>query len=1132
MEAKPQGHLCLLIAVIFVTGSTHAVDLSGIQLRNLEDRISAVFHKVANKDPDGTEEAVIRPPGPPPRPRTTTTSTTSTTTTTTTTTPRPTTTTPPTTPRPTRMPFFRPPPPGISDIFVQPTTTRRPSTTVAPNRRRDSLRDSLHFDDEQRHFLGIPREEVLPDLGREKYDIQPVTPSIDDLPEAIGPNSVFLNYNAVDESHQPTATDSAAEDHSADPIVREPVKHVVNIKKSLGIYWDVHVYLFGILYLVLAVCTVFCMVRLNSLTKSNTKFSAFVLLVVVLLWSLIKSVDILYDAYNVHSRLPPILSSVLSFIGLPILSSALVIMFFSLLQATRIRLLHPCVQNPVTVAGVITLHCLLAIVSAVVVASSVEGSAMFLVCNLVYLIWSMGLALGFVFVFKKLYLAAQRIEGEFTQELFAQCHFEGQILPKSFSKSTLSRAVKFTMVASFVKICIATVIIFGVIFLFGAFNNLLPLPWPWWTYQIILRSLELLFSALIAYIAAQPLRKFCMSRGKNLFDTPSKCSVFCMSPCANSTLQSDPKSLDYASNGNASLPVAKEDLYPSMYCTKNRSLISAGSRMYHEHPYHEGVLHPSVQCFSITRHHKSCTMVAQNARRSVTNSILSDSQHAPVAPYAMNTCQGVCPRPSSMLFSENGVVRFRTVEDTPQCMDEVLRQAIITQQQQQQQQQNNPELPSASPPQSPQYWAPGEGPQQPNCPSVYQDPIDLHPPPMTPRSIASSHIYNQLLTRSDSHRSTQPSPSPYHYCYHAASPPVPAQAHSPQCRFATLGSTVGDQTLEAVHASRKAQKAAEKALQKQESNSRYAFQPPHAADAARIRSRYGSTCSSESAGNSFDVHLYQERRAPSWRRKHRKAPQEEPDHQDVASDASISKYPPAFAEFLRQRGLQGSPDVTPDSAVVADLSSEASDRNSQGSCEEDREGRSLAISFSEFLKNTRSLNDLFKNSSKPPAPVTGGPTNLASSSNNGSQSIFERLRSGSNFSLNSSQNQNYLYSPLDCEDGASCTSSLRRSRSESRMDAGSPDWEDPASKPLLAVNAAPAPRPPPSAADPPSTAPVVRRVVRRPCLDTRLDGSTQTNEEGDIFTDRSTRGSVGSSGSSIDNDLQTSSVFGTEGLAT
>ncbi|CAG0888539.1 unnamed protein product [Cyprideis torosa] len=906
------------ILILYVCSGV-SLDL-GSRYMNMEEKIAAVFNKVAHKDTDKTKKEETPFVVVPPR-RTTSTTTTTTTTTSTT---KPTTTTSTTTTRP-------------------PTTTREEHVFV----------DGYPaFDAEERHILGVngdPRLQHPP----EAYTVSPSA------------TSVYLNFAGEEKPSVQNRSHSTEKPPSDSPKAEPPRQaYMSTVMLKLGLYWDVHIYVFGIVYVCLGVYAALSILRA---LKLPTKGYLMAVIVFMLIWSLIRSVEILYDAYNAQGKVSRILGNVLSNLCPPIASAAFAFLFLGILQSSNVRLCTAYFQNPITLCGIVTLHSLVAIVTAILVGWHPEGHFMFLVFNVANLVWLILLAAMFMWNFKKLMSTSRRTENDFAHELFSHYHLEGHLVTRPTARPTLSRATNITIFISLVGVGLSTIMLFGLIFLFGAWNERSPLPWPWWGYQITTRFLEALFSALLIYVASNPLRYFYLTRAKVIMEAPSKCSVFCMSPCESETWQSagEPKNVEYSSHTTAIPIVNGEHVYASSGYNsgKNLTLVSVGGRIYNDHQ----AMYPGY-CYSISRDQRRCG----GCRPPVPNSVASEMQrqHSP-RPSASTLgpcgCGSRMPLPTQGTLPASHMGRCGTRAHPPAQPPHHLQ----------------------TPPASPHYWEPRlvTGNRMPDSSAIYQEPIDLNAQQKQQQGLMQYHSPKDgphgLSTTEDKPGSLRDGGG-----YRSSKGPKGSQVRSKR------------------HGGGERSESHKRKRSSNARSSSYRHQFP--------KTNFGSS-EDETEG-----HL----RAP------------------VSSE-------PMFNGRLR--------DCDDQSSTSSQGSSVQGHEGGEG-----EESPSQVNSLTQFLQN-----------SKPPTQAEGQDAGIGSHPPNPPQSFGRhRPSSGSNNSIDVSEGvhqHSYLYSPLDCE-GASRGSSLRRSWSDGRVDAGSPD-SDTASKPLLSM-IIPAPPPPaliPSKKEPPDT---------------------------------------------------------------
>jgi hypothetical protein len=214
------------------------------------------------------------------------------------------------------------------------------------------------------------------------------------------------------------------------------------------------------------------------------------------------------DAHNKNGTFHVILNYFLYSTAFPCLTSAFSILFYALLLATRVRVLSTKIQKLSLLIGIIAFHFTLSIITDVVVGFFFNARVLLLVCQFFYVIWGTILFVGFFYIFNKLRMAAAtRTRTTVRGNSIATNNDRNKSgKKKSRNQYTLSTSVKITFIAAvFGLICVLLEVygIFGVYRLY--IDGHIPDPWPFFSYQFLLRLVEFCMCSLMVYVASQPI---------------------------------------------------------------------------------------------------------------------------------------------------------------------------------------------------------------------------------------------------------------------------------------------------------------------------------------------------------------------------------------------------------------------------------------------------------------------------------------------------------------------------------------------------------------------------------------------------------------------------------------------------
>ncbi|CAC5418215.1 unnamed protein product [Mytilus coruscus] len=319
--------------------------------------------------------------------------------------------------------------------------------------------------------------------------------------------------------------------------------------------WDFLVYLFGVIFLLLGLYSVYNIVRLwriEHLLSRNYFVTLNVLVTSQCLW---RGLYLVIDAHNRNGTFPVIVNYFLYSTANPCLTSAFSILFYALLLATRVQVVSTKIQKLSLLIGIIAFHFALSIITSVIVGLFFSVQVLLLVCQFFYVIWGTILFIGYFHIFNKLRLAAMFrnknsasiYKASFTSKDGKTNNKSGK--RKSKNRYTLNTSVKKTFAAAIFGLLCVLLEVYGI---FGVYRlyieGHIPELWPFFFYQFLLRLVEFCMCCLMVYVASQPI--MVRRRSSNgTFSTVNGMfkSLFCV-PREDRLIDSEPSS---AANSNA-----------------------------------------------------------------------------------------------------------------------------------------------------------------------------------------------------------------------------------------------------------------------------------------------------------------------------------------------------------------------------------------------------------------------------------------------------------------------------------------------------------------------------------------------------------------------------------------------------
>ncbi|XP_076650204.1 uncharacterized protein LOC143357530 [Halictus rubicundus] len=296
------------------------------------------------------------------------------------------------------------------------------------------------------------------------------------------------------------------------------------LESTWRIAWSLHVYVAAIMFTLMALYSIYKIVRFNEATNLLTQ--SYFLTVHLLLTTVctLRCFHLFYDAYNLGHSLPEPLSRVLMYLPAPLLSTAFATLVLYLARCSEAPPLNNKFLSPAALVFSSTVHIVLCVslhVSTHVLGYQDEAKILPLICQCIYIIVCVTLGLGYMYVYRvvrsQIHVASNKAAGA------------NHIVGADPTTVALSTAITTS---------IATALFFilmGFVQLYGIFGNVQErpqsYPWLWWGWQFSVRLLELAVCGLLAWVASlsqYPLRE------KQL-QQHTVHSGFALFPCGSST---------------------------------------------------------------------------------------------------------------------------------------------------------------------------------------------------------------------------------------------------------------------------------------------------------------------------------------------------------------------------------------------------------------------------------------------------------------------------------------------------------------------------------------------------------------------------------------------------------------------
>ncbi|KAL6263307.1 hypothetical protein P5V15_006105 [Pogonomyrmex californicus] len=295
------------------------------------------------------------------------------------------------------------------------------------------------------------------------------------------------------------------------------------LESTWRIAWSLHVYFAAIMFTIMALYSIYKIVRFNEATNLLTQ--SYFLAVHLLLTTVctLRCFHLFYDAYNLGHSLPESLSRVLMYLPAPLLSTAFATLMLYLARCSEAPSLNNSILSPTTLVLSSTVHIVLCVslhVSAHMLGYQDEARILPLICQCIYIVVCVTLGLCYMYVYRvvrsQIHMASNKAAGA------------NHMMGADPTTVALSTAITTTIATALLFILMGLVQLYGI---FGVQERPQQYPWLWWGWQFSVRLLELSVCGLLAWVASlsqYPLREKQMQQH-------SAHSGFALFPCGSST---------------------------------------------------------------------------------------------------------------------------------------------------------------------------------------------------------------------------------------------------------------------------------------------------------------------------------------------------------------------------------------------------------------------------------------------------------------------------------------------------------------------------------------------------------------------------------------------------------------------
>jgi hypothetical protein len=387
-----------------------------------------------------------------------------------------------------------------------------------------------------------------PEVGT--YEPEPARGTTVPQPEAeMTPESMI---NVFPESERTSAEPES--EVTAEPIptvpwdgpFAEPVPDWDLAKTQLGTAWGLHVYGMGTTFVILAILSFVSIVVIATIQKLKSRGYFIALNVLNFVFGSVRAIYMFVDAYNARGTLSPVVAYIGINTGYPCLTTMFYILFSALFRLTKFQKMNSRIFTLKYLIGISSSFFVLQFTADIVVGYFLQAWLLAFLCEIFFVLWGFVFSTLFLVVFFRLLHATivkRRLMKSMTgsrgsldvmagrncavsaTHLSPDMRGSNAIMPH-FGKDktpTVDPSVQISAVAVVFFISISVAHVYGMISANSLATQETPDAWPWWTYNFILRILELCMAFTVLFAATGPVRhrKSLIKKAKTPGWTPS-----------------------------------------------------------------------------------------------------------------------------------------------------------------------------------------------------------------------------------------------------------------------------------------------------------------------------------------------------------------------------------------------------------------------------------------------------------------------------------------------------------------------------------------------------------------------------------------------------------------------------------
>ena len=245
----------------------------------------------------------------------------------------------------------------------------------------------------------------------------------------------------------------------------EPVPHWPTAFQIWGKAWDLHIYLFAVLYTIIAATSGIALAS-DILTNHGIKGLKLTLYLTLMFLGSSRAIILFVDPYSSRGILDLLSTYITWSLGFPCILTALSLLLLVFVEVTRMNLAPPRFQKLSTALGMMVINILMVLATDLVFLLTQKGFVLLVICHVYFLLIGLILTAGFLRI-------GFRISNNAAADIYGD--------------TGLTRLRVLAFISAALNLLFLGIQVYSVI-RFGVEEN--PRAWPWYAEQTLLRVLE------------------------------------------------------------------------------------------------------------------------------------------------------------------------------------------------------------------------------------------------------------------------------------------------------------------------------------------------------------------------------------------------------------------------------------------------------------------------------------------------------------------------------------------------------------------------------------------------------------------------------------------------------------------